>query len=548
MDPGPDMAQRFGHDFSRVPIQQVGATGSGAASTGGLIQRQVANPKCTAVEIATANAALHVFCNQPRRCSMQGDSCASATAKVAAGNGCVDLRTKLQQKCFSPGDPAYEDHMEQIAQASAALRNCIAVMTAKCAAEDAAKALLAAALVAAAAAAAAAAKKGLKGVAGRALIYAEVAAAVILLVSGKAEAKISLDGDSPLEALFKAMEQDGVPVPDELKKLIESDPELKKMLEDSAKRGGNLSDVQKRVAEKYAEYISKHINEFSKDDLRQLSTATDQVADHAPEAMNTEDIKKQLKARTGGKDGGEGEGKDGGKAGGKDQGGPSVRPADTESPKLSALSAASKQRIRAAPTAVAKLFKEFAAGQSGDTKLDDAVVQRFFEIVPPGLTDPQAEALIGRLQSSQGKSADAVLDALNQAVSEIGKDATPTTDDATGDITAGDQVGVSREQVIEQLKALAQQTDFTKVPERGYVIRRISDKIVNGKITAYFYGKFKGVGVVGYITGTVPAGLDVAKLKRGSKFAIAITSRSPFVDKNGSVHDLQLTSTVTVGR
>lgn len=63
---------------------------------------------------------------------MQGDTCQSATAKVAAGIGCVQGRTHLQQRCFSRNDPGYERHMQQIAQASAALRNCEAIMMAKC--------------------------------------------------------------------------------------------------------------------------------------------------------------------------------------------------------------------------------------------------------------------------------------------------------------------------------------------------------------------------------------------------------------------------------
>jgi hypothetical protein len=88
--------------------------------------------ECSEVEKAALNAALHIFCDKPRSCSMQGDTCESATAKVAAGYGCVDGRTKLQQKCFTPDDPGYENHMIQIAQANAALRRCIPVMTAKC--------------------------------------------------------------------------------------------------------------------------------------------------------------------------------------------------------------------------------------------------------------------------------------------------------------------------------------------------------------------------------------------------------------------------------
>lgn len=90
------------------------------------------SPKCSEATIALLNKAMHQFCDKPRSCSMQGDTYETATAKVAAGYGCVDARVVLQQKCFSPGDPGYENHMKQIAQVYAALRNCQAVMAAKC--------------------------------------------------------------------------------------------------------------------------------------------------------------------------------------------------------------------------------------------------------------------------------------------------------------------------------------------------------------------------------------------------------------------------------
>ena len=93
---------------------------------------------CTAAEVAALVTAMHSFCDQPRRCNMLTDTCATATAKVAAGYGCTSFRTLIQQKCFRPGDPRYEGHMEQLAQAYAALRNCQAVMSAKCAEEEAA--------------------------------------------------------------------------------------------------------------------------------------------------------------------------------------------------------------------------------------------------------------------------------------------------------------------------------------------------------------------------------------------------------------------------
>jgi hypothetical protein len=69
---------------------------------------------------------------------------------------------------------------------------------------------------------------------------------------------------------------------------------------------------------------------------------------------------------------------------------------------------------------------------------------------------------------------------------------------------------------------------------------------VNGTVSAYFHGKLNGVGVVGSISGTVPADLDLAKLKSGSTFVITITSHSPFVDKNGNVHQIRLENTLTI--
>ena len=91
---------------------------------------------CTPAEVTALNTEMHSYCDQPRRCNMQTDTCATSTAKVAAGNGCVSLRTLIQQKCFRPGDPGYHTHMQQIAQASAALKNCHGVQSAKCNEED----------------------------------------------------------------------------------------------------------------------------------------------------------------------------------------------------------------------------------------------------------------------------------------------------------------------------------------------------------------------------------------------------------------------------
>jgi hypothetical protein len=87
---------------------------------------------CTPAEIITQNLAMHAFCDQPRACNMQTDTCTSATAKIAAGNGCISLRTNIQKNCFKPGDVGYQTHMQQLSESYAALRNCETVATAKC--------------------------------------------------------------------------------------------------------------------------------------------------------------------------------------------------------------------------------------------------------------------------------------------------------------------------------------------------------------------------------------------------------------------------------
>ncbi|WP_375472887.1 DUF4157 domain-containing protein [uncultured Nostoc sp.] len=88
--------------------------------------------KCSDEVVETLNKEMHEFYNKARKCSPQLDTCESATAKVAAGYGAVDGRVKLQQKCYSPGDEDYEEHMKKIAETNATLRNCVEVMHEKC--------------------------------------------------------------------------------------------------------------------------------------------------------------------------------------------------------------------------------------------------------------------------------------------------------------------------------------------------------------------------------------------------------------------------------
>ena len=71
-------------------------------------------------------------CNQPRTCNEQLDDCQSATASVAAFYACIEARENIQRKCFRPGDPDYEGHMDYISKQYKGLRVCEKVMFDEC--------------------------------------------------------------------------------------------------------------------------------------------------------------------------------------------------------------------------------------------------------------------------------------------------------------------------------------------------------------------------------------------------------------------------------
>ncbi|WP_143306258.1 eCIS core domain-containing protein [Chitinophaga vietnamensis] len=557
------------HELTHT-IQQNGAAA--------LIQRA---PKCPQDVIDKLVEEMHKYYDKERSCNSY-DTCESATAKVAAGYGAVDARTVLQQKCFSPGDPKYEEHMEEIAKASKALRNCIAIMTEKCGPSL----LEFSALVLAAAAARKlggdAAKqlvtKLVGGAAGKAFAYATAAALIILLISGKAEAKISLDGDDPLVALYKAMEQDGVDVPKELRDYIDSNPELKQSLIDAAKKG-NLSDAKKELAKKYMDYLNQHMDEFTPEELQALLSTTDAVGVNAKQDINVEDLKKALKQQADKKGGaakgdkpGKGDpatkgdnkdkkekGKDetkapqqgtpntGGLPGDKPADKPAEQPADKQFAKLNDDS---KQKIKSAPAPVAALLKAFASGITGGVSLDDNAVSKFFSIVPLNLTKEQADALINQLTAAVDKTLDQLMDALKKGIDDLQK-----KDAASGDAAAGDSstaqpsaTGKTKEELVAELKDLAAKTDFSKIPAKKYQIMHIGKKVSGQTISTYVLGNMDGTGIAGIMSGKLPAGVDISKLKTGDSVVVTITSVSVFVDKDGKEYAITLGNTITIKR
>jgi hypothetical protein len=310
-----------------------------------------------------------------------------------------------------------------------------------------------------------------------AMRVASVVALVILLGSGKAEAKISLTGDDPLEALFKAMEQDGVTVPDEVKEMINKDPELKKMIEESAKNGGKLTDVQKAVAKKYTEYINQHIDEFSKEELEAILSSTGTVSDQMPADVDVEAIKKAIKDKIDKKDA---------EAGGTGKGGGSKDSNEkpTEEKPVPKLSEASQKTLKEAKPEVKNLFDAWLKKQEGGTvKLTDEIIAKFFGSIPVDLSKEDSDFLIAHL--APGGTLDESLATLKQAIEDRKKNKDKDKEKAE-DNSGGDDKDTGTD-------------SSSKIPKdesKGGIPRDEYIKIMLDKIKNKNYSGFKGFEIV----------------------------------------------------
>lgn len=440
-------------------------------------------------------------------------------------------------------------------------------------------------------AAAAAGKGALGKAAGKAIVYAEIAAAaaLILLYPERVEAKPG-PGASSIETLYKAMTTNGTPPSPEMKALIDSDPILKQLAEEAGSSGDG-SKLQEEMALRTLEMIKNNPDLFTPEDLEFLSEFS-KTAKNSQSPKTADELRKAIDAAKAGKTGsGDGKGNGDGKGSGDDKPAATTdtpptakadgdgsgsssdnsapKPGDNpgtgdktasgdgsqtgvaDDPKFSKLNDDSKKRIQQAPAQVGKLFKEFSSGQKDDLKLDDAVVQRFFDLVPSDLTDKQVETLIDGMTSSKGKTIDEAMQALKQAIEQVKKSDKPVEagDSSTGtEASDASKPAKTEAQIIAELAAIAKGWKFAGIPDGTVSIQDAVKKISNNKITTYVYGKVKGVGVVGYISGTIPEGVDVTKLKKGDTFTITITSQSPFVDKNGTVQKFKMGTTFTISK
>ena len=108
--------------------------------------------------------------------------------------------------------------------------------------------------------------------ASKAVGVAAAAAAIFLVSSGRAEAKVGF-GPSPLEALYDSMTRSGNPPSDEMKALIESDPVLRKLAEQAA-ASGDAGPFQEEAAKRIMELIRDNPGEFTAEELEILRQAS----------------------------------------------------------------------------------------------------------------------------------------------------------------------------------------------------------------------------------------------------------------------------------
>ncbi|MCX2864884.1 DUF4157 domain-containing protein [Paucibacter sp. PLA-PC-4] len=288
--------------------------------------------------------------------------------------------------------------------------------------------------------------------AARAVAAASAAAAVFLLASGRAEARVGL-GPDPLSALYDALTRNGTPPTDEMRALIESDPTLRALAQEAGP-SGNMTPLQQALAQRTMELIRDNASEFSEEDLEILSQMSSSGAAGASPQTGADlcaaiDAARADQSGTG-KGAGTGSSTSPGKAAGQGSGsvpgaGPSTSPTTatpagtngggTSDPQAKAvgdarraypaLSDEARGQVAAAPPAVRRLF-DAMTGRGPGPAVDDAVVRRFFEIVPLDLDDAGVSALIAGLgPTGAGRTAEEILARLDAAVRARGTRPSP---------------------------------------------------------------------------------------------------------------------------
>lgn len=280
---------------------------------------------------------------------------------------------------------------------------------------------------------------------------ASALAVIILLESGRAEAKMGFGGDEPLAALFKSLEHEGTPVPPEIRQMLENDPKLKKAVEDAMTGKKGLTQAQKELNDKVLQIIKDNQERFSAEDLTLLLGMTQLAGSALPASdVTVQTLRNALETKKVGKPG------SGNNAGSGRSGG---------------LSAAAKAKMDGAPAAKRKVFDALFSRTGRGPGLTDDEVNLFLSIVPPDLSDDEAAALAIQIQPWAGGSVADILAGLTTAVAAMRLPDTGATlpEAAAGDTSGSDasppgSEGVSKDPMAA-LASIVRLSDYSRVDE-----------------------------------------------------------------------------------
>ncbi len=241
----------------------------------------------------------------------------------------------------------------------------------------------------------------------RALVYAEMVALVgiVVLYSDRVEARVG-PGESPLETLFKAMAQDGVPIPAELRQRIESDPQLRELMERAAKTG-DLNAAQRELSRQMMAVIASNPEAFTEEDLQILMEASQAAGANAPGMKPTvETLRRAIEAKRR-----------------NDPIAPVVRPgpaaeSGAEAAEYRGISGERRARL-AEHQPVKDLFDAMVEKSGNGPAVDDSVADRFLATVPADLTKEESRRLIDGMRPVEGRSLDEILGSLQAAVDSL---------------------------------------------------------------------------------------------------------------------------------
>ncbi|HEX5746961.1 MAG TPA: hypothetical protein VFZ09_12015 [Archangium sp.] len=281
---------------------------------------------------------------------------------------------------------------------------------------------------------------------------ASAMAVIILLESGRAEARVGFGGDEPLAALFKLLEHKGTPVPPEIRQMLENEPTLKRAVEDAMTGKKGLTRAQKELNGRVLQIIKDNQERSSAEDLSLLLGMTRLAGSALPASdVTVQTLQNALEAKKAGKSG-SGNNADRGRSGG--------------------LSTAAKAKIDDAPEAKRKVFDALFSRTSKDRPvLTDDALNLFLSIVPPDLSDGEVSVLVSRLQPWVGGSVADVLAGLTTAVAELrlpdtgAKLPEAVTDGTIGTGAAPPDSRESSKELMATLASVVRLGDYSRVEE-----------------------------------------------------------------------------------